>query len=128
MQKRLIACLLLFALIGSSFSRILVYAGFEVNQDYIAKTLCVNKDRPWMNCNGKCYLMKKVQQAEENEKKEATKDLLSNLSISFFERTDAFNFQSPVTATLFTTSYPEYTCHYSNCFLGSIFQPPKLAA
>lgn len=36
---------------------------YQVNRDYIASTLCINKDRPELNCNGYCYLktqMKKV--------------------------------------------------------------------
>jgi hypothetical protein len=70
MLKRLISVILLVALIGSSFSRFFVYAGFELNRQYIASNLCVNKSRPWMHCNGRCFLMKKVKEAEDNEKKQ----------------------------------------------------------
>ena len=48
----------------------MVYAAFEVNQNYIATTLCENKARPWMHCNGQCYLMKKIKATEEKEKKQ----------------------------------------------------------
>ncbi len=127
-MKRLFAFILLIALIGSSFSRLLVYAGFEANQDYIAKTLCVNKNKPWMHCNGKCYLMKKVQQAEENEKKEAAKDHLSNIAISFFHKEEAVTFHTPITAYTFNISPPEYISSYRSLSLDAIFQPPKTAA
>lgn len=47
-----------------------MYLGFEANQNYIAKELCINRDKPEMHCNGKCYLMKKLKQAQEKEQKQ----------------------------------------------------------
>ncbi|SFC96761.1 hypothetical protein SAMN04487987_102290 [Algibacter pectinivorans] len=31
-------------------------AYFELNIDYIVETYCVNKDKPKLQCNGKCHL------------------------------------------------------------------------
>lgn len=70
MINRLIAITLLLALISSNLSRFFVYAEFEANQKYIAAALCENRDKPQMHCNGKCYLMKKLKEAEEKEKKQ----------------------------------------------------------
>ena len=44
-------------------------AYYRVNQDYIAKNLCENRDKPMMNCNGQCYLAKQLKAAEEKEQK-----------------------------------------------------------
>lgn len=74
MFKRLTAIILLATLISSNFSRFFVYAGFEMNHKYIAENLCINKNRPWLHCNGKCYFLKKIKQAEENEKKQQRED------------------------------------------------------
>ena len=41
---------------------------YVVNYDYITKTLCVNKAKPKMQCNGKCHLMKELAKAAESEK------------------------------------------------------------
>lgn len=65
-----LSILLLFSLLTANCSNLFVYLGFEVNQNYIAKELCINRDKPEMNCNGKCYLMKKLKQAEEKEQKQ----------------------------------------------------------
>jgi hypothetical protein len=65
-----ISILLLFGLLTSNFANLFVFAGFELNQKYIAAELCVNKNRPEMHCNGKCYLMKKLKQAEDKEQKQ----------------------------------------------------------
>ncbi|MDB5023747.1 MAG: hypothetical protein JWP78_1502 [Mucilaginibacter sp.] len=67
MKYRLTAILLIISIICSSFSRFFIYAGFEMNQSYIASKLCENRNKPWLHCNGKCYLMKKVRQAEEKQ-------------------------------------------------------------
>lgn len=38
------------------------------NKAYVAKTLCVNKKKPEMHCNGKCHLAKQLQKLEADEK------------------------------------------------------------
>lgn len=70
MIRRLIAFTLLLALLSSILSKLFVYAEFKSNQAYIAATLCENRDRPELNCEGKCYLMKKLKDAEHKEKKQ----------------------------------------------------------
>lgn len=37
------------------------------NQDFIAEVLCINKDKPMLNCDGKCYLAKMIKE-QQNEK------------------------------------------------------------
>lgn len=42
---------------------------YIVNFDYIVNVLCENKDRPDMNCDGKCYLSKQLaKESEKNQK------------------------------------------------------------
>ena len=62
--------LLLIVLISTNFSRFFICAGFELNHKYIAENLCINKNRPWLHCDGKCYFMKKIKAAQESEKKQ----------------------------------------------------------
>ncbi len=70
MFLRPISVLLLFSLLFANFSSVFVYLGFEANQNYIAKALCENSDKPQLHCEGKCYLMKKLKQAQEKEQKQ----------------------------------------------------------
>jgi hypothetical protein len=81
MLNRVIALLLIVTMIGSNFSRFFIYAGFELNKKYIIANLCENRNRPWLHCNGKCYFMKKIKQAEEKEK--STENRLKKI---FFRR------------------------------------------
>lgn len=68
MFKSFLALLLMVLIISANFTRLFIYAGYEVNQKYIAEKLCENRDKPWLNCNGRCYLMKKIKQAEDKER------------------------------------------------------------
>ncbi len=65
-----ISIVLLFSLSMANFANLFVFAGFELNRKYIAAELCVNKNKPELHCNGKCYLMKKLKQAQEKEAKQ----------------------------------------------------------
>jgi len=40
---------------------------YQVNRDFFAEVLCINKSKPELNCNGNCALTKKLQQSHENE-------------------------------------------------------------
>jgi hypothetical protein len=126
MLNRLLAILLLVALIGSNFSRVFVYAGFEANKSYIAKVMCVNKDKPWMHCNGRCYLMKKLKEATEKEKKQEEKENLNRVVISFFEEPFRMVFTEPKILQLNRPTFPAYKYRYGNSFIDTIFRPPKL--
>lgn len=59
-----------------------------MNYDYIVNVLCENKDNPKLQCNGKCYLMKKLAKESEGandnpfENKQSKNELLQ---IVFFQ-------------------------------------------
>lgn len=42
---------------------------FYNNQIELAAKYCVNKKKPMLHCNGKCYLAKQLQKLEQEEKK-----------------------------------------------------------
>lgn len=65
-----ISVLLLFSLLSTNFANLFVFAGFELNRKYIAAELCINKNKPELHCNGKCFLMKKLKQAQDKEEKQ----------------------------------------------------------
>ncbi len=46
---------------------------YLINYDFIANELCVNKDKPLLGCNGKCYLEKQVKKQmnlDQNQKEQ----------------------------------------------------------
>jgi hypothetical protein len=68
--RRAAAFLLLLVFFAQAFSRYLLVADYYVNSSsYLAD--CVNKDRPWMHCNGRCQLCKKLHQQAGGEDKQS---------------------------------------------------------
>ena len=39
---------------------------YSVNYNYIATVLCENKDKPYLECNGKCYLEKQLKKVNHD--------------------------------------------------------------
>lgn len=94
---------------------------YVVNQDYIAEYLCINKDKPEMHCDGKCYLMQMLEE-QRNEKKQ-------NLpSIDLREYPIGFVTVLTLENTPFSSSDLKNTNNYTNkySFLNSYqyFHPP----
>lgn len=59
-MKQLSAILLFIAFSFRPAYQIAEIGYYELNIDYIIKNYCVNKDKPEMHCNGKCYLNKQL--------------------------------------------------------------------
>lgn len=125
MLNRVIVFILLACVISTYFSRDIAIAGFDLNQKYIAEKMCENKDKPWMHCNGRCYLMKKVKQAEDNEKKQANRDLRNNLQAFYYLLPSTTIQKSYLKDTIAQRFKIHYTSCYTNQYNSSIFRPPK---
>jgi len=71
-MRKSLTLLLLVSVLLQSFSQMGIYVSFKINQDYITKVLCINKARPKLGCNGKCYLSRKLKQADQQEQKQTS--------------------------------------------------------
>ena len=69
MLSRFISFTLILALSFKCQVKLGLLTYYSVNIEYIIKELCENKDKPELNCKGKCFLKKKMAQADESEKK-----------------------------------------------------------
>lgn len=68
-MNKLTALVLMLCLSCQLVLRLSIYAWFEINQEYIAATLCENKNRPELVCCGKCVLTKQLKKADDVEQK-----------------------------------------------------------
>jgi hypothetical protein len=66
---RAISTTVLIAYLFSGFGGYYPIVDYLINKDYIAEHYCVNKDKPEMECDGKCYLIKQLHQASEDHEK-----------------------------------------------------------
>ena len=97
---------------------------YAVNYDYIAKVLCINKNRPEIHCNGKCYLSKELAKTNDSESSPFQKLKSSGQKI-------LDTYILPETTEIMTTEkLPFFNGHfiyetaYSFLFLTHIFKPP----
>nr|WP_294794293.1 hypothetical protein [uncultured Mucilaginibacter sp.] len=123
MLNRVTAIVLLVALLSANFSRLFVYAGFELNKKYIATQLCENRDKPLLHCDGHCYFMKKVKQVQEKEKSNERQTQKSLFQEVFVKSSSSVKFFSQVVNTIAT---PYKMAGTTSSPLG-VFQPPQLA-
>lgn len=54
------SCVVLFIVFVMLVKPLCPIAEYIMNYDYIVNVLCENKDKPKLNCDGKCYLAKQL--------------------------------------------------------------------
>lgn len=45
---------------------VMPFLDYMVNYNYIAEALCENRDKPYLECNGKCYLEEQLSQVNHD--------------------------------------------------------------
>lgn len=120
-----IKLLLVLGLVLSTQSLLLVQAAFEVRQDFIAEHLCVNRDRPELNCNGHCVLAERHGDAQEQQREQGqTAHLEVLLSFSLLVPTRAA--AVPPSARTHVYSQPPLLAPARGQRCG-VFRPPQSA-
>ncbi|HMS69529.1 MAG: hypothetical protein IPL23_12180 [Saprospiraceae bacterium] len=68
MIRALLNITLLVLILFHTFEKVYIVLSFESNRDYITTALCINRDKPEMLCSGKCYLVEKLSQNQDQGK------------------------------------------------------------
>ncbi len=98
-------------------------ANYLINQDYIAEFLCINKDKPELECNGKCYLSEQLKKVTEEKEKNLPAIAMEEYPIGII----AFlSFQTTTSAKIVAQANFRYTNNYAFTYLNSVFHPPTL--
>ncbi len=66
MWRQLTAALLILAFTGSTFCKSVIVLDYYTNTAAFAKA-CINKAKLQMHCNGKCQMMKRLEQEEQKD-------------------------------------------------------------
>ena len=99
---------------------------YWLTQDYITEKFCVNKDKPELQCNGKCYLTKELAKASENDNplSENKKNTNSKIEILFISEISDYSFNQNY-CELNKTINTFYSNLYKWLFTNSTFHPPN---
>ncbi|MFN7115989.1 MAG: hypothetical protein ACK4TA_04275 [Saprospiraceae bacterium] len=127
MSRRILSIGLILLVSWQTLVKLGVFMWFLGNQSYIATTLCINRDKPEMQCNGKCVLMQRLKAVEEErrEAQERPLRIIEKLELSHFiveacSLSDFPSFYTPVE----TIVQSESTTY--NAYLLGILQPPEM--
>ena len=113
--------LLLFSV--QTFSKWMWVLDYNLNQAYIATTLCVNKNKPKLHCNGHCQLSKKM--AEDEPGKEQPGSTPKVQFNSVFAKPDMPTELLQV-ALVPAQPQPEYQLRLCTAIASSVFHPPAV--
>ena len=113
------------AMVVKSFVVPFICLDYEIRKDFIIKNYCVNKNRPELHCDGKCFLAKKIQTQTEKEEQSALQNFIYKLlEINTFESRNQFDFDNVV--EIKDCSVKNYLLAEKNTleFSSSVFHPP----
>ena len=100
---------------------------FDLNRDYIAEVLCINKEEPLTICHGQCFLNKNLKVAESASGDQAT-DRSGKEKIDFpvfLISENILLLRSPIKSTLENF---RYICGFASDHRRSPFHPPSLVS
>ncbi len=109
-----------------TLSKLLILVKFKINQDYIAKVLCENRNKPVLACEGTCFLSDQLKEQEV-----PTSDCqlppfpVEKLQPLFITHTtsDFYNQAFVIQERLDLSSF--YAVNYSLEYSLSLFKPPQ---
>ena len=119
----LVSLIFLLAVLLQTFSKDFVVLDYYINTDSYAKN-CVNKEKPKLQCKGKCQMMKKAKEEEKKEQdkpsgRERNKRDIFLSSKSFF----------PSLPSVYSSKTSQIYSHKLNVILNDciygIFHPPR---
>jgi len=122
--RKIIAILLLTSITLQLCNRVGIIAWFNLNQEKVIELFCINKNKPELDCKGKCYLAEKLEEAKQTEEgttvpnskhKQTTEEVL------FLEK--ALLLSIPGSAHQISFAFSKSS--YVHQFMMSVFQPPR---
>lgn len=119
MQAKLIALLLSICIMLQLTGSSVLLLSYELNKEQITKTLCVNRNKPRMHCNGKCHLKKQLQ--EQEKKENVPFNNLKSKSEEWVPAECSFSF---IPAEVKGAQMPVYIFRNYSAPLFSVFHPP----
>ena len=124
-MKRLLSISLLGILLLPSLLKVGIIVDFKLNQEYIARVLCINRDEPLQMCSGSCFLNEQLGNATEKEQKELpnNSDQQSKLLPYIHQQSLAFK-TSPLLGD--KTSFYHQPTFFGPACLEGVFRPPEI--
>ena len=120
------ALFLAFVLLANNINTIVIITDFIINQDIIARTLCIQK-KEQKGCLGKCQLRKELNKASEkipNEPMQAHQFM----ELSYFLKVPDTSIQNEILSLACSKSFIFSSCNlYPRLLVLEVTHPPEFA-
>ncbi|WP_396191795.1 hypothetical protein [Flavobacterium sp.] len=122
-MKKVVVYFLLFIFTIQSTKSLWIITSFQINRDYIASNLCINRFDKIPTCKGQCFLNNELSKEQKDNKKNLTTIEKDTIFIApQFIAIQKPNFYKSISNNTFSTyKAPKY-----NSFLFSFENPPEL--
>ena len=100
---------------------------YYANYDYIATELCENKDKPYLECNGKCYLQKQLKEINHNNHEHKSTIPQINFDDYPVSPLDQYSYQLKDFKEL-SVQKSYFVSYTSQDFIKSVFKPPQVVS
>ena len=97
-------------------------ADYIINQDYIMEFLCVNQGKPELKCEGKCYLMQRLEEQQDKKKENLPGIAMEEYPIGFVE---LYRLHKKIVTQRHYSQNFGYTDLYELIGSFNFFHPPK---
>jgi len=122
MHKQITATLLLLAFAASTFFQAVIVVSYYANTAAYAKN-CENKAIPAMHCNGKCQMMKKLQEEEKQNRENSERKAESKTEVL-----SSKSFYPQLATRVYTVASNIFFTRTEDCpqsHLLDVFHPPQ---
>ncbi|MDE5487772.1 hypothetical protein [Elizabethkingia meningoseptica] len=118
----------IFIILTIALRPVLPLLDYVVNYDYIVNKLCENRNKPFENCLGKCYLTKELVKASENVPKQENSKIGNSGFIDSFIINETFSFKALLSVAGIKTKLNSFYASFYNFALHPrIFHPPLIS-
>jgi len=119
----ILTALLSFLILFNSLSVSFTYAYYELDPIGFIEKLCENKDKPELQCNGKCHL-KKVAESNSNSNNNTPTGIIDFKEILLYtQEFDTYDFCPTINLKRDSIEYHNL---YTYIGLDTCFHPPKV--
>ena len=125
-MKQITTFILALLIFLQPFSKIWIVVSFKINQDTIAKTLCVKKEEKNNTCQGKCHLKKQLDKADEEEQKQAPINQKEKYEVLYCYFSKPYDFIKYADIYLNKLNAAYDNSFHTSSYITDIFRPPKL--
>jgi hypothetical protein len=123
---KLVTTILLALLIFSqALSKVWIVVSFKINQETIAKTLCIQKEVENNTCQGNCHLKEILEDSEQQEQDQNTTDIKNKIEIEYCVELSDFFLNPPFPQGIKEKINTPNNASFTFSFMDDIFHPPQ---